>query len=161
MSQEGSYSGELSTKVDGSGFRIALVVARFNAKLTEQMMGSACRTLIEKGVADPAIDIHRVPGAWELPQACARLARWGQLDAIIAIGAVIRGDTPHFDYIAGEAARGLNQVALEHDIPVIFGVLTTDTVEQAEERADPARMDKGREFALAALEMARLFRATR
>lgn len=161
MSDRGSYKGELSDRVDGTGLRIAVLVARFNSDLTEPMMGSACRTLIEKGVADEAVDIYRVPGAWELPQAAARLARWGGVDAIIAIGCVIRGDTPHFDYIAGEAARGLGQVGIDHDVPVIFGVLTTDTRAQAEERADPARMDKGREAALAALEMAVLFRSTR
>lgn len=161
MSDAGSYKGELSQKVDGSGLRVAVLVARFNSDLTEQMMGSTCKTLIEKGVADEAVDIYRVPGAWELPQAASRLARWGGVDAIIAIGAVIRGDTPHFDYIAGECARGLGEVAIRHDVPVIFGVLTTDTREQAAERADPKRMDKGREAALAALEMAQLFRSTR
>ncbi len=161
MSDRGSYSGELSEAVDGSGMRIAVLTARFNSDLTEQMMGSVCRTLIEKGVADEAVDLYRVPGAWELPQAASRLARWGGVDAIIAIGVVIRGDTPHFDYIAGECARGLGQVALDHDVPVIFGVLTTNTAEQAEERADPKRMDKGREAALAALEMAAFYRRHR
>ncbi len=161
MSDAGSYKGELSMKVDGTGLRVAVLVGRFNSDLTEQMMTSTCRTLIEKGVAQEAVERHRVPGAWELPQAASRLARRGGVDAIIAIGAVVRGDTPHFDFIAGECARGLGEVAIQHDVPVIFGVLTTDTREQAEERADPKRMDKGREAALAALEMAQFFRSTR
>ena len=161
MSDAGSYKGELSDNVDGTGLRVAVLVARFNSDLTEKMMASTCRTLIEKGVADEAVDLHRVPGAWELPQAAAHLARRGGVDAIIAIGAVVRGDTPHFKYIAGECARGLGDVAIRHDVPVIFGVLTTNKHEQADERADPARMDKGREAALAALEMAQFFRSTR
>lgn len=161
MSDRGSYSGELSASVDGSGMRVAVVTARFNSDLTEQMMHSAHRALIEHGVDEEAVELLRVPGAWELPPAAARLARRGGVDAIIAIGIVIRGDTPHFDFIAGECARGLGQVALDHDVPVIFGVLTTNTVEQAEERADPARMDKGREAALAALEMADFYRRHR
>ena len=161
MSDQGSYTGELSDAVDGTGLRVGVVTARFNSDLTEQMMGSVCRTLVAHGVADEAVDLYRVPGAWELPQACARLARWGGLDAIIAIGVVIRGDTPHFDYISAEASRGLMQVSIDHDVPVIFGVLTTDNRKQAEERADPKRMDKGREIALASLEMATLFRKTR
>ena len=159
MSQDGSYADELEGRLDGSGLQVALVVARFNGELNERMMGSACETLSRHGVDDEDMEIFRVPGAWELPQVSAQLAEQGEVDVIIAIGTVIRGDTPHFDFVAGEAARGLMDVALASGVPLIMGLLTTDTLEQAEERADPARMDKGGEFALAALEMGSLYRS--
>jgi len=135
--------------------RVAVVVAQFNRSVTG-MMAEGCRTTLnEQGVASEAVDEFEVPGAWELPLACAQLAESGRYAAIIALGAVIRGETPHFDYISAECARGLMQVSLDSGIPVAFGVLTTETGEQALERADPERKNKGREAALAVLEMIR------
>src|SRR5215471_14813010 len=109
------------------GLKFAVVVSRFNAAITEKLLEGARKALAEAGAA--AVEVFYVPGAFELPLAAKRLANTH--DAIIALGAVIRGETPHFDYVAGEAARGLQQVALEHNVPVAFGVLTTDTYEQA------------------------------
>jgi len=159
MSRDGSYAGELEGTLDGTGARVALVVSRFNGDITEKMMMSALHTLERHGVSDEDMELFRVPGAWELPQVCAQLAEQGEVDVIIAMGCVIRGETAHFDYVAGEAARGLMDVALGSGVPVILGLLTTENRAQAEERADPERMDKGAEVALAALEMAALYRS--
>lgn len=159
MSRDGSYAVELEGTLDGAGARVALVVSRFNGDITEKMMMSALRTLERHGVSDEDMELFRVPGAWELPQVCAQLAEQGEVDVIIAMGCVIRGETAHFDFVAGEAARGLMDVALGSGVPVILGLLTTDDRAQAEERADPERMDKGAEVALAALEMAALYRS--
>jgi len=161
VSGEGSYTTELEGDLDGSGLRIAVVCTRFHGDITGQMLDSARATLEEHGVSPEDITMRRVPGAWELPWATGRLAAAHGFDAVIAIGCVIRGDTPHFDYVAGEASRGLMQISLAEDVPVILGLLTTETREQAEERADPGRQDKGREVALAAIEMALLARDVR
>ena len=152
-----SYAAELSGRVSGAGRRFAVVVSRFNAHVTEPLLTNAVACLTEHGAAADAVEVHRVPGAWELPQTCGRLAQQGRHHALIALGCLIRGDTAHFDVIAHEVARGLGAVSLESGIPVIFGVLTTETDKQALERADPKRGNKGREVALAALEMAELF----
>jgi 6,7-dimethyl-8-ribityllumazine synthase len=133
------------------------VVSRFNAHVTDQLLERARATLREHEVDDADLVVFHVPGAWELPQAARRVAGGGRFQAVLALGCVIRGETPHFDFIAGEAARGLAEAAYQSGVPVVFGVLTTDNEEQALERADPARGDKGREAALAALEMAHLF----
>jgi 6,7-dimethyl-8-ribityllumazine synthase len=130
---------------DATGLRFAIVVARFNSLITDKLLDSA-----QEALAKAQVDVFRVPGAFELPLAAKMLAQTHRYHGIIALGAVIRGDTPHFDYVAGEAARGLQNVALETGIPVSFGVLTTDTLAQAE-----ARTDKGRDAAMTALEMAR------
>lgn len=159
MSGSGSYGKDLEGRLDGRGLRFAVVVARFHAPVTETLLDRCLLGLHEHGVDPSDVEILHVPGAWELPQAIARLARRGRHDALVAIGCVIRGDTPHFDYVAGEAARGLGAVGARGEIPVVFGVLTTLTEEQAVERAHPEKQDKGRELALAALEMALLFRA--
>ena len=156
-SGDGSYAAALSGRVSGAGRRFGVVVSRFHAPITEVLLQSAVQCLTEQGTSTEAIEVHRVPGAWELPQACRRLARAGRHDALLALGCVIRGETAHFDLIAGEVARGLGVVALEAGIPVVFGVLTTETEAQAVERADPERGGKGREAALAALEMAELY----
>lgn len=140
----------------GTGRRVALVEARFNSFVTGLLHEGAVRALEDAGVDPADLDTYYVPGAWELPQIAGRLARAGGHDAIVALGCVIRGETAHFDYVAGEAARGLRQVAVQTGVPVIFGVLTTDTVEQALERADPEAGNKGGEVAAAALEMASL-----
>ncbi len=133
--------------------RIAIAVARFNPSITDSLFEGCRATLVESGVAESSLHRVSVPGAWELPLACRWLAESGQYDAVIAIGAVIRGETAHFDFICAECARGLQQVGLDTDVPVAFGVLTAENGEQAQERADPARKNKGREVALAALDM--------
>ncbi len=133
------------------------MVSRFNGTITEVLLEQARQTLLDHGVHDADAVVFRVPGAWELPQATRKIAASGRFDALIALGCVIRGETPHFDYIAGEAARGLARAAEATGVPVIFGVLTTDTEEQAQHRADPAGQDKGTEAALSALAMAHLY----
>lgn len=158
MSGPGSYSDQLDGRLDGRGLRIGLVCARFHGEITEALRDRCIATLRHHRVADDDIEVVRVPGAWELPQAVHRLARLGRHDVVVAIGCVIRGETPHFDYVAGEAARGLADVARAHDLPVILGVLTTEDEAQARERSAPDGQDKGRELALAALEMGLLFR---
>jgi 6,7-dimethyl-8-ribityllumazine synthase len=136
---------------DARGLKFAVVVARFNAAITGKLLEGARQALTEAGAA--AVEVFYVPGAFELPLAAKRLVK--TYDAVIALGAVIRGETPHFDYVAGEAARGLQQVALEHNVPVAFGVLTTDTHEQAEARAGGSHGNKGYDAAMTAIEMAR------
>lgn len=142
--------------VNGSSKRFGLVVARFNHFVTEPLLDGAVAALKEHGVGDGDITVTRVPGTFELPPVAARLARSGRFDAIIALGAVIRGGTPHFDYVANEAAKGTAEVAMRTGLPVAFGILTCDTVEQAVERAGEGASNKGWEAALAALEMADL-----
>src|SRR3954468_14694294 len=148
---------EFSGLPTGAGRRFAVAASRFNPEITEKLLDGALETLVEKGVALEDIDIVWVPGAWELPMAVRRLLTSDRYAAIVAVGAVIRGDTPHFDYVAGEAARGLSQVSAEFDTPVAFGVLTCDTDEQAEARSGGAHGNKGWDAALVALEMADLF----
>jgi len=149
---------EYEGRGDGSGRSVAIVASRFNDVVTERLLDGARGVLLERGVGEAALTVVHVPGAWELPGAAAHLAASGRYDAIVAIGCVIRGETPHFDYVAGEAARGLNRVALDHGVPVGFGLLTTDTAEQALARAGGDVGNKGAEAAEAALEMADLFR---
>ncbi len=143
--------------LDGSGRRFAIVVSRFNSLVTRQLLGGARDCLLRHGVEDDAIDVFHVPGAWEIPQAAQRVLKSGGHDALVALGCVIRGATPHFDYVAGEAARGLGAIAREARVPVVFGVLTTDTVEQALERAGTKAGNKGWDAALSALELVNLF----
>ncbi|MCC5859396.1 MAG: 6,7-dimethyl-8-ribityllumazine synthase [Ectothiorhodospiraceae bacterium] len=133
--------------------RYAIAVARFNSFVVESLLDGALDTLRRHGVKDDQITLVRAPGAWELPLVVNRLARKGMFDAVIALGAVIRGGTPHFEYVAGECTKGLAQVTMEHDVPVAFGVLTVDTIEQAIERAGTKAGNKGAEAALSALEM--------
>jgi 6,7-dimethyl-8-ribityllumazine synthase len=140
------------------GARYALVVSRFNGFIVESLLEGALDTLRRHGVEDSQITVVKVPGAWESPFAVQRLARKGEHDAIIALGCVIRGGTPHFDYVAGECAKGVAQASMQHDVPVIFGVLTTDTIEQGIERAGTKAGNKGAEAALSALEMVSLMR---
>ena len=131
--------------LDATGLRFAIVVARFNSMITDKLLAGA-----QEALAAAHVDVFHVPGAFELPLAAKMLANTHRYHGVIALGAVIRGDTPHFDYVAGEAARGLQNVALETGVPVSFGVLTTDTLAQAE-----ARANKGHDAAMTALEMAR------
>lgn len=141
-----------AVELDGTGLRVAVVVARFNDVLTGALLDQCRKQLDGRGVAE--IREEWVPGAFELPLAAKHLAANGRYDAVVAIGAVVRGDTPHFDYVAGECAAGLMRAQLETGVPIVFGVLTTDTVEQARER-----LEKGAEFADAAVEMAQLLRS--
>ncbi|HEX7242245.1 MAG TPA: 6,7-dimethyl-8-ribityllumazine synthase [Longimicrobiaceae bacterium] len=141
----------------GDGRRFGIVVGRFNELVTRQLLAGARDCLVRHGVSDDAIEAVWVPGAWEIPGALRRLARAGRFDALIALGAVIRGGTPHFDYVAGQAAAGVAAVGAEADVPVVFGVLTTDSIEQAIERAGTKAGNKGWDAALTALEMADLY----
>ncbi|HEV3471642.1 MAG TPA: 6,7-dimethyl-8-ribityllumazine synthase [Actinomycetota bacterium] len=143
----------------GEHLKVAIVASRFNEAIVERLVDGALDCLKRHDVPDEYVTVAWVPGAFELPQAANRLARSREFDAIVCVGAVIRGDTPHFDYVAGEAARGVGEVALATGIPVTFGVLTTDSVEQADDRAGGKMGNKGFEAALAALEMANLFAA--
>ncbi|NQY62957.1 MAG: 6,7-dimethyl-8-ribityllumazine synthase [Alteromonadaceae bacterium] len=144
----------IEANFEASGKKIAIVVSRFNSFIVENLLEGAVDALKRHGnVADNDITIVRVPGAYELPVAAKRVAAKGEFDAIIAIGAVIRGGTPHFDFVAGECNKGLAQVAMEFSIPVAFGVITTDTIEQAIDRAGTKAGNKGAEAALSALEM--------
>ncbi|MDN5872468.1 MAG: 6,7-dimethyl-8-ribityllumazine synthase [Nitrococcus sp.] len=138
--------------------RFAIVATRFNRFIVDSLLEGALDTLRRHGVADDAITSIRVPGAYEMPLVVNRAARSGQYQAIIALACIIRGDTPHFDYVAGECARGITQAALAHDVPIGFGVLTTNTIEQAIERAGTKAGNKGAEAAIAALETANLLR---
>ncbi len=140
------------------GARVALVATRFNEFIVDRLLDGALDALRRHGVADADVTVARVPGAWELPLVCARLAQSGQYAAVVALGAVIRGATAHFDYVAGEAAKGVASAALGSGVPVIFGVLTTDTIEQAVERAGTKAGNKGAEAAVTALEMISLLR---
>lgn len=154
---EHSYAADLEGRTSGRGRRFALLASRFNAHVTDALLERARATLLRHDVAEADVEVFRVPGAWELPQVALRVAGTGRFQAVVALGCVIRGDTPHFDFIAAEAASGLADVARRTGVPVIFGVLTTDTEAQALERADPELGDKGTEAAVAALEMAALF----
>jgi 6,7-dimethyl-8-ribityllumazine synthase len=147
-------SGPLSA----AGLRVTVVAARYNAELVEQLIEGARVAWQAAGGASEALRVERVPGAFELPLAAQALALNGSCDALVALGCVIRGDTPHFDYVAGECARGLQQVMLSTGVPVAFGVLTTENLAQAQERAAPGAQNKGAEALQTALVMARLLR---
>ena len=151
----------LEGQLSAEGLRFAVVVSRFNELITSQLLQGALEGLRRHGARDEQITVAWVPGAFEIPLVAQRLAKSGRFDAVIAIGAVIRGATPHFDYVAGAAASGISQAALQTGVPVVFGVLTTDTIEQAVERAGTKAGNKGWEAALAAIEMANLTRALR
>jgi 6,7-dimethyl-8-ribityllumazine synthase len=140
----------------GQGRRCAVVVSRFNETITQRLLDGALDAFVRHGVAFDDVDVFWVPGAWELPAAARRAAGTERYDALVALGAVIRGDTPHFDYVAGEASRGLSSASADFDVPIAFGVLTCDTMAQAEARAGGEHGNKGWDAALAALEMADL-----
>ena len=140
------------------GLRIAIVAARFNHFVVDKLVAGAVETLAQAGISAQDLDIVRVPGAFELPLAARKLAASHNYDAVITLGAVIRGGTPHFDYVAGECARGVSEAARDSGVPVIFGVLTCDDMEQAAERSGGKHGNKGADAALAAMEMADLLR---
>lgn len=139
--------------LDGTGRHFAVVASRFNAEVVDRLLAGARAALERHGVDRERIEVVRVPGAWEIPLALESLARSERFDALVALGAVIRGETAHFEYVAGECSRGVMDVSLRHALPVGFGVLACETVEQALARAGGAAGDKGAEAALAALEM--------
>jgi 6,7-dimethyl-8-ribityllumazine synthase len=138
--------------------RVAIVVSRFNEKITGALLDGARRALAARGVADGDVTVAWVPGAFELPLVAKHLAQGGRCDGVVCLGAVIRGDTPHFDYVAGEASRGLQQAALDTGVPIVFGVLTTDTLQQALDRVGGCEGHKGEEAAETAVEMIELLR---
>ncbi|NGP43658.1 6,7-dimethyl-8-ribityllumazine synthase [Bacillaceae bacterium SIJ1] len=146
----------LEGHLQGQGKKMTIIVSRFNSLITESLLEGAKDGLKRHGVVDNDITLVRVPGAFELPVVAKQLAEAGQYDAIIALGCVIRGATPHFEYVCNEAAKGLSHVALNTGVPVIFGVLTTDTIEQAMERAGIKAGNKGYDAAVSAVEMANL-----
>jgi 6,7-dimethyl-8-ribityllumazine synthase len=139
---------------DAKGKKFVIITATFYAELADWLEDGARRGLRDCGVADDAVTFVTVPGCFELPVAARRLIRAGDYDGVVALGVVVRGETPHFDYVAGECARGLMDVQVSTGVPIGFGVLTTNTLEQAEERADPARGDKGYDAAIAAATVA-------
>ncbi len=146
--------GNLSAK----GLKTAVVVSRFNDFIGERLLDGAVDTLLRSGAADADIEVVKVPGSFEMPVIAKTLAKSGNYDAIICVGCVIRGSTPHFDYVAGEAAKGIAKVALDYECPVSFGVITADNLEQAIERAGTKSGNKGRDAALTAIEMANLIK---
>ncbi len=149
------HEGQLRSE----GLSFGIVVSRFNDFICERLLGGALDALKRTGASDENIEVFRVPGAYEIPLAAKKLAGSGRFDAVICLGAVIRGATPHFDYVANEVAKGIATVSLETSVPVTFGVLTTDTLEQAIERAGSKAGNKGFEAAMAAVEMANLLKS--
>jgi len=148
-------------QLNASGLKVAIVVSRFNSFITERLLAGALDALHRHGCDADAIDVIKVPGSWEVPLAAGELARQHRYDAVICLSAVIRGETPHFDYVAGEAAKGIAHVAAETGVPVAFGVLTTNTLEQAIDRAGAKGGNKGFDVAMTAIEMANLLRQLR
>jgi 6,7-dimethyl-8-ribityllumazine synthase len=143
---------------DATGLKFGIVASKFNKFVASRLLAEAIRTLTTAGAQEEDLEVVRVPGAFEIPLVARQLARSGRFDAVIALGAVIRGETPHFDYIAGEASRGILQASMETNVPVVFGVLTTETVAQAIERADPAKHNRGAAAAVTAIEMANVMK---
>lgn len=150
-----TYEGQLVA----TGYRFAIVVSRFNEFITSKLLGGALDVLARHGVdIERDVEVAWVPGSWEIPLVAARFARTGRYDAVICLGCVIRGDTPHFEYIAAEAAKGIAHSMLESGVPITFGVLTTDNIEQAIERAGTKAGNKGGDAAISAIEMVSLLR---
>ena len=148
------YEGKLLAQ----DLRFGIIVSRFNDFICDRLLGGALDALRRNGAADKDIDVFKVPGAFEIPLTAKKIAVSGHYDAIICLGAVIRGATPHFDFVASEVSKGIANVGLESEIPVVFGVLTTDTIEQAIERAGTKSGNKGADAAMAAIEMVDLFK---
>lgn len=141
------------------GAKFAIVGSRFNAFIVERLIEGAVDALVRHGASAANVSVVRVPGSWEIPLVCKRLAKSGKLDAIVAVGAVIRGATPHFDHVANEVSKGVAQASLDSGVPIAFGVLTTDSIEQAVERAGTKAGNKGFDAAVAAIEMVSLGKA--
>jgi 6,7-dimethyl-8-ribityllumazine synthase len=151
----------LEGRLSAAGLRFAVIVSRFNSFVTERLLGGAMDALVRTGADQEQIDVIKVPGSWEIPLVAGELARQHTYDAVICLSAVIRGDTPHFDYVAAEVAKGIAHVAAETGVPVAFGVLTTNTLEQAIDRAGAKGGNKGFDAAMTAIEMANLLRMLR
>ena len=149
---------KIEGKLDATGVKIGIVVARFNDFITMRLLDGALDALVRHGAKDEDIDVAYVPGAFEIPPVAKKMAASGKYHAVIAIGAVIRGSTAHFDYVAGEVSKGVALAAMETGVPVIFGVITTETIEQAIERAGTKLPNRGFEAAMTAIEMADLMR---
>jgi 6,7-dimethyl-8-ribityllumazine synthase len=145
-------------KLRGEGLSFGIVVARFNEFISSRLLSGALDSLVRHGADPAAVEVAWVPGAFEIPLVASRLARSGRYDAVLCLGAVIRGSTPHFDYVAAEVSKGVAKVSLDTGVPVVFGVLTTDTIEQAVERAGTKAGNKGWDAATSALEMANLLK---
>lgn len=161
MTSAGSPAAAPRGAREAAGLRVAILAARFNAEITDRLVEGALRALLEHGAANSDIEVVRVPGAWELPQAAARAVEVGRFGAIVALGCVIRGDTPHFEYVCNQTTLGLGEVARASRVPIAFGVLTTDDAGQARARAGSGPDNKGYEAALAALEMVSVYRQLR
>lgn len=146
-------------KLDSSGLRVAIVCGRFNHFVVEPLVKGAIDAIVRTNGSEDAVSIFWCPGSYEIPQVLRKVVASDRFDAVVCIGAVIRGSTPHFDYVAGEVAKGIAHVAASSSIPITFGVLTTDTIEQAIERAGTKAGNKGFDAAMAAIEMANLYRA--
>lgn len=159
MSAESSVKSIEGALVVPEGAKFAIVASRFNAFIVERLVEGAVDALVRHGADAKNISVVRVPGAWEIPLLCKRLAKSGKLDAVIALGAVIRGATPHFDHVANEVSKGVAQAAMDSGVPIAFGVLTTDSIEQAVERAGTKAGNKGFDAAMAAVEMVTLSKA--
>jgi len=144
-------------KLNAEGKKFALVVGRFNDFITEKLLSGALDALVRSGAADEDLEVVKVPGAFEIPLVAKKMAKSNRFNAVIGLGAVIRGSTPHFDYVSAEVSKGIAAVSMESEIPVIFGVLTVDTIEQAIERAGTKAGNKGWSAAMDAVEMANLF----
>ncbi|MFW5770662.1 MAG: 6,7-dimethyl-8-ribityllumazine synthase [Spirochaetota bacterium] len=144
-------------KLDASGLKIAIVISRFNEFITQKLLGGAVDCLRRNNAVEDDITVAWVPGAFEIPAITRKLVESGKYDAIICLGAVIRGSTPHFDYVAAEVSKGVAQVGINAPVPVIYGVITTDTIEQAIERAGTKSGNKGFDAAMSAIEMAQLY----
>jgi 6,7-dimethyl-8-ribityllumazine synthase len=149
----------LEGKLDAEGLRFGIVVGRFNSFISERLLEGALDALVRHGAKADTIEVARVPGSFEIPLAAQKMAESARYDALICLGAVIRGATPHFDYVASEVAKGVAQVSLKTGIPIAFGVLTTDSIEQAIERAGTKAGNKGFEAAMTAIETAQLLRS--
>lgn len=149
----------LEGNLDAKGQKFGIVVSRFNSFICERLLEGAVDALVRHGANDADISVARVPGAFEIPLAAKKMAEAGKYDALICLGAVIRGSTPHFDYVASEVSKGVASVSLESGVPIAFGVLTTDTIEQAVERAGTKAGNKGFEAAVTAIETVNLFKA--
>jgi 6,7-dimethyl-8-ribityllumazine synthase len=143
-------------KLQAEGKKFGIVIARFNSFIAERLLEGALDTLVRSGVKDGDIEVARVPGAFEIPLVAQKMVKSGRYDAVICLGAVIRGSTPHFDFVANEATKGIAQASMESGVPIIFGVLTTDSIEQAIERAGSKAGNKGSECAVTAIEMVNL-----
>jgi 6,7-dimethyl-8-ribityllumazine synthase len=145
-------------KLNGSGLKVAIVVSRFNSFITDKLLSGVIDGLMRHGVSDGDINVYHCPGAFEIPAAAKRIIESKKNDAVICLGAVIRGETAHFEYVAGESAKGVGELSLNSSVPVIYGILTTDTVEQAVDRAGGKSGNKGFDAAISAIEMVNLFK---